>query len=152
MNRLRLAVVSALVTVSVAGCGSDTGSTDKQSDSQQITAVAKQYETALRDGDWERACDSLSRRANAEVASAAVPLGAKGSGCAAAFAAIDKVPGNDLQRIDPDKARVADIKINGDRATAKVTPTFDNSDPAARFVREGGDWKIDTDPPDKSSG
>jgi hypothetical protein len=152
VNRLRAAVVSMLVIVSVTGCGSDEGSTDKPSDAQQITAVAKQFETALRSGDWQRACDSLSRRANREVASAAGPLGAKGSGCAAAFAAIDKVPRSDLRRLDPDKVRVADIKIHGDRATANVTPRVDNSDPAARFAREGGDWKVDTDPPDKSSG
>jgi hypothetical protein len=144
--------VSALVTVSVAGCGSDKGSADKPSDAQQITAVAKQFATALRAGDWKRACDTLSKRANAELASAARPLGAKSSGCAAAFAAIDKVPGDDLRKLDPAKLRVSDLKVHGDRATGNVTPTVDHEDPASRFAREGGDWKLDTDPPDKSSG
>jgi hypothetical protein len=41
---------------------------------------------------------------------------------------------------------LCDIKITGNRATAKVTPTFEGDDPTVRYVGANDDWKLDAVP------
>ena len=136
--RQRSLILVWLVVATFIGCGKD-------SDVAQITDLSKQLASDARDKDWKGVCDALSAKARAQITIGGVFLG--GGDCAevvARLAALDDDP-EGFGTTGGDDVKVSKVKVTGDRATADVTPTFDDEDPTTRFVREDGEWKVDAD-------
>ena len=134
----RSLILVLLVVATFTGCGKD-------SDVAQITDLSKQLASDARDKDWKGVCEALSAKARAQITIGGVFLG--GGDCAevvARLAALDDDP-EGFGTAGGDDVKVSNVKVTGDRATADVTPTFDDEDPTTRFVREDGEWKVDAD-------
>jgi hypothetical protein len=132
----RIGVTVLVAAASFTGCGEESGS-------DPITEVTRQLAADAKAGDWKRACDAMSARARAEFAAVGAELGVKGCADAIArVAALDDSP-EILGKVDGEDVKVSNVKITGDRATAKVLPSFDDTDPVAHYVRENGAWKLD---------
>jgi hypothetical protein len=136
MQPLRSFILAFLLVVvaSSAGCGGG-----HEGDAEQITGLTKQVAADARQKDWKGVCDAMSAKARASVMAGGEFVGARD--CAAIigrFYALDDSP----EELSGD-VKVSNVKVTGDRATADVTPTFAGQDPTLRYVREGGEWKVD---------
>jgi hypothetical protein len=132
--RLNRLLPIALVPLVLAGCGDP----EHNSDEAKIGDVTRHFFTALRDEDWDIACRDLSYAAQGKL----VAWGAQqkiGEDCGAALEAGLGSLG-DLSQVDIDKIHIDDVDVDGDRATAKVSPN--RSDERVPYVREGGEWLI----------
>ncbi len=137
-SRLLSALVVVIVAAALPGCGEETAG-------DAIIDVTRQFAADAKAGDWNGACGALSARARAEMAAGGAVVG--GKGCAEVLsraAALDDSP-EVLGKVDGDDVKISDIKIAGDRATAEVLPVFDDGEPTTRYVREDGEWKLDTE-------
>jgi hypothetical protein len=134
-----------VLVVAFAGCGGgDDNSTTTGTPSEQITAVAKNYVGDIHDKKWKDVCNAFSKAAMAQVNTLVQSLQAPG--CPEALATTLSQPGNNaLEKADKNSVKVTNVKVNGDHATAIVTPSADK-DPTTYFVNENGVWKIDADP------
>jgi hypothetical protein len=142
MCRLFEAVLVIVFGTAVVACGGS------ESDAEQIEEVSKDLAAAVRDKDWPEACDLLSTKAKAQLEVAGALLG--GGDCPEIIDKAVALGDGERSSPDPDRIRVAEIKIKNDRATARVTPSTDG-DPLTRYVKEDGDWKIDADLDQSSS-
>lgn len=117
----------------------------ERSADDEITKVTKQFAADAEDKDWKSVCDAMSADAEAEVVAVAETLG--GGDCAAVIArlyALDDHP-EMLPTSGGEGVTVSDVKVSGDRATAKVEPAFPGDNPRVHYVRENGAWKLDAD-------
>lgn len=133
MRPSSIAGAIAVVAVAIAGCGG--GGAGKQTDAQQIQAVYSSFAKALRDHDGGAACRTTTVQARAGMMVAAAFLGSKPDSCAAAAEAI----ANEADPADLRNAKLTDIRVHGDRATA-----HDGAD-TEQFRRVAGRWLIDND-------
>jgi hypothetical protein len=123
-----------VAAASPAGCG---GGND--GDAEQITDLTEQFAADARAHHWKAVCDAMSAKAKASITAGGGLVGA--GDCAAIIGrlyALDDSP----EALSAD-VRVSNIDVTGDRATARVTPTFPGEDPTLRYVREDGAWKLD---------
>jgi hypothetical protein len=121
----------ALVPLVLAGCGDP----EHNSDEAKIGDVTRHFFTALRDEDWDIACRDLSYAAQGKL----VAWGAEqelGEDCGAVLEASL----GDLSHVDVDTIHIDDLDVDGDHATAKVSPNA--SGERVPYVREGGKWLI----------
>jgi hypothetical protein len=137
--------VSALAAASIiaalfAGCG---GGDDKPNDP---AGVAKQYVADVSNKDWKGACKAFSKAALAQVTILQNTIQAPD--CATTLKTALTQPGNTLKKVDAGSVTVTKLKVNGDKATADVSPSVDKN-PTTYLVKEGGQWKIDADPAPK---
>jgi hypothetical protein len=113
---------------------------------EDITKVTKQLAADAENKDWKGVCRAMSAKAKAEIADVGATLG--GGDCAAVMArlyALDDSP-EILPTSGGADVAVSDVKVNADRATAKVSPAFPGDNPRVHYVRENGAWKLDADP------
>ncbi len=116
-----------------------------KSDEEQITSAARQFAADIRENDWKGVCDSFSKKAQAQVATAAAAAGIPDCPTFIERAFSANAGFNNLADVKPDDVKVTKITIKGDTATAEVVPSNDQ-DPTTYFAYEGGKWKIDGDP------
>jgi hypothetical protein len=124
--RRSVVLVAGLAMVAASGCGAS-------SDEDEARDVVRQYAEAIADGDEGKVCDTLSKdskngfdRAKTTCEDAYKNFGRFLSG----------KQKDELKNVDPE------VKVNGDRATAKVAePPLEG---ALRLKREDGEWKIST--------
>jgi hypothetical protein len=135
--RPRSAVLAAAVAAAaVAGCApsttSSSNSTSKfRGDQRQAAQTIEDLEAAANDGNETKICNELLSRALAgRLAShgASCPVATKGA----------------VKDADSVGMTVEQVRINGDRATARVKLERGDKDRFAniQLVREGGRWKI----------
>jgi hypothetical protein len=135
--RPRSAVLAAAVAAAaVAGCApsttSSSNSTSKfRGDQRQAAQTIEDLEAAANDGKETKICNELLSRALAgRLAShgASCPVATKGA----------------VKDADSVGMTVEQVRINGDRATARVKLERGDKDRFAniQLVREGGRWKI----------
>jgi hypothetical protein len=109
---------------------------------------------ALRTQDWPKFCDSIGKQSADQIAASGKALKAKGNTCADAAEAIGKTPqGKQVFTATADqldsalnrlvKGKLDKITINGDKATATVTPKQPNDQPVT-FEKIDGSWRIAT--------
>lgn len=105
---------------------------------------------AISAGDWAKFCDAIGPDAAAQIAksgkgascaSAAATVGATPAG-KQAFAAIAKQLEDSLGKVT--KGELQDIKIDGDKATAKLSTEGSGGKPV-NFEKVDGGWKIAAD-------
>lgn len=153
--RLLPAAAAALLALGAAACGdsgddnagvgdgasqSATG-TGSGSDEQHARATVESLYTAIRDGNAEGVCATMTAPAQKQVAQGAIGTG-EGSTCADGFQrfldAADRAGGLDLTL----KAKVGRVKVNGDKAVARVT--FGKARAGnIPLVKVGDEWKLD---------
>jgi copper chaperone CopZ len=137
-RRLRTALLAAALAVAaaVAGCAPQQSSTsDKVSqftgDQRAAAQAVEDLESAAQDGDEAKLCTQVLARAFAGR------IGASGGGCTNAVHAAIK----DTDSID---MTVESVRVNGDRATARVKFETGKTDRRGNvsLVREGGRWRV----------
>ncbi len=85
MNALRMVAVAAVMTATLAGCGS--------SRDADVERLAGQFETALQGSDGERVCELLSDEAQKELQDAS------GRACDVAVLESGLSPGGEIKRV-----------------------------------------------------
>jgi len=132
----RLALVACACTVFVAGCGG-------ASQEDEVKQAFDDYTQAVKDKDGEKLCDSIASPELAEMSSderaKEIDL------CKDEFSAGDFGDASD----ELDDTELAEIAVDGDRATAQVTATVNAKQETSkqetsklRFLKVDGDWKV----------
>lgn len=133
MRCILVAAASLLTALALAACGSGGGSGSSSSgDQAQITTVIRTSVTSTDPAD----CTRLETQAYLNQIHFT-------RGPAAVQACRQSAPDT---RDHPDSTRVANIKVDGDNATADVTfhgGGFDGSTLSVALVKDGGQWKLD---------
>lgn len=144
MRCLLAALTGMGFAVAIAGCGGTT-----VSDTERVTQAIHAYLQAQVAGDGQRACSQLSSSGQRQLVTLTSKM-AKGLAgnrlsCEEAVGLIRGVAGTPLLRA-LSRARVANVKINGQRASADVV----DGKPMARehvlLEKIGSAWKITSVP------
>jgi hypothetical protein len=141
MSRLILLVG---VAVLLAGCG---GGGSAPSPSEQVTTTLKNYLHLQAQGEPAQACALLTadgqRRLTAFIADKAksTPLAVKSMSCEQAIGLVRLVAGTDLLAA-MDAAKVENVRVSGDEATADIVGTGDIGRRVVKLSRVGEAWKI----------
>jgi hypothetical protein len=139
---LVLSLSAALVLASCGGSDDSGQDTVERggSERQQARAAVDRLYDAMKQGDADGVCAQLSTRARKQIASGG--LGSTAASCEASFQrfldAAEKSGGLDLTL----EAEVQTVRVDGDKATAKVTFGKDMRGDIP-LVKEGGEWKLE---------
>jgi copper chaperone CopZ len=133
----RALVAAALAAAALAaGCApQQSSSSDKVSqfrgDQRAVAQAVEDLESAAQDGNEAKLCTQVLARSFADR------IGAAGGGCTNAVKAAIK----DTDSID---MTVQSVRVNGDRATARVKFETGKNDRRGNvtLVREGGRWRV----------
>lgn len=147
-------LATALLALGAGGCGDSDdddggGAGQKGSqaanaaggDEQRAQATVESLYTSIREGDAEGVCATMTEPAQRQVAQGAIGTG-KGGTCAEGFQrfldAADRAGGLNLTL----KAKVERVKVDGDKAVARVT--FGKARAGdIPLVKVDGEWKLD---------
>jgi hypothetical protein len=130
--RLTAAFACLAVLLPIGACG---GGSDEKKD--VANAVHNIY-NGLATKDADKVCGSLSKKGKERVVRATGRPGRRAS-CEAVFRLGFRFSGKAFSGAD--RAKVTQVKIDGDRAIATVELRHDTGDVA--LVKEGGDWKLE---------
>ena len=108
----------AVFVLGASGCGGG--------DEKQVEEALMSYASALRDRDFDRACDALSERTREQIESG-------GGGCPANVEKAASRTGREL--LDPE---IETVEIDGDTARVELK----GAETPAVLVKEEGDWKV----------
>jgi Domain of unknown function (DUF4878) len=126
--RVRILLVVGALTL--AACGG--GSSPERSDADRVRDTLGAFGEASAKHDYRRVCAELLAKPVIDSVRRA------GLSCESAMKSA-------LEGVQAPKIEVREVKITGDRASAKVHTTAANqpaSDDTVALVKEGGDWKI----------
>jgi ketosteroid isomerase-like protein len=151
-TRLLALAATVLLALGAVACGDsddDDGGGASQSssadgggsDEQQARATVESLYTAMRESDAEGVCATMTGPAQKQVAQGAIGTG-KGGTCADGFQrfldAAERAGGLSLTL----KAKVESVKVNGDKAVARVT--FGKARAGnIPLVKVDDEWKLD---------
>lgn len=150
-RRLLVLAATALLAFGVAACGDsddDDGGAGQGaaaggggSDEQQARATVESLYAAIREGDAEGVCETMTAPAQKQVAQGAIGTGGGGT-CADGFQrfldAAERAGGLNLTL----KAKVGRVKVEGDKAVARVT--FGKARAGdIPLVKVDDEWKLD---------
>jgi hypothetical protein len=128
---------TALAALAVAGCGGGGGD-----EATAVRSTVQRYVDAFVNGDGAKACSLMTARTRRTFVNDSKPL-THTDDCATATGSVRAAAGqkaiDDLRR-----ARISAVKVNGDRATARLTAGAGQS--VATLSKEGGDWKVSSAP------
>ena len=127
MRRLSIALAAVLATA-VAGCGTATSSEqDFEGDEADVAQVVEDLEESATEDAPRRVCTALL---------ATTVTRELGSGCTQA---VERA----FDDADSPALSVADVRITGDRARARIkTGRDEDAEEFLELVRESGDWRI----------
>ena len=125
---MRAALLAALL-LPLAGCAAQTSGGGKfTGQAQQVAQVVSDLSAAGRAGNSAKICNDILAKELVQQ------LRAAGGDCQSEMkSAIQDATDYDLQ--------VANVKVNGNRATAQVRQGKDGKVSTFTFVKEGGDWR-----------
>jgi len=133
-TKLRPFGLSILAAAALAGAGC--GESEAESAKSDVESAVKEYATALKDKDYDKACDSITDASRKLVESQG---GGQGGGkCpeilkqAADAGQIGDIP-------DEEDVEFSSVKVTGDEATVKIK----GGDQPAKLKKEGDEWKFD---------
>jgi len=139
-----------LVAVSLAGlmlgaCGSSHRASHGATDEQQIGQVVRSYLSAQTQGDGQTACSLLTpggqRQLEALVVKRANGLITAQPSCADAVSLVHSFAGSKLLNA-LSTARVGQVKVNGDNATAQVADGAVFTPQTVSLAKVGTAWRI----------
>jgi hypothetical protein len=132
----RLAVlVSLLCVAGAAACG---GGGDDNADARK---AAQGYVSTLGKRDGAGTCALMTKTLQQQFTAAVVRSDArfKGRSCPQIMqAALDTIPPDQLRNFS--RAKIADLKLDGDAGTFRYTLGTINVD--GKVAKEGGEWKV----------
>jgi hypothetical protein len=141
----RLAVfVSLLCVAGAAACGGSDSSADARK-------AAQSYVSTLGKRDGAGTCALMTKPLQQQFTAAVVRSDArfKGRTCPQIMqAALDTIPPDQLR--DFSRAKIADLKLDGDSGTFRYTLGRINVD--GKVAKENGDWKVSCCVPGSGSG
>ncbi len=132
--------MALVLALGAMACGSDDGNGGGGDDRAEARATVESLYASIREGDAAGVCSTLTEPAQEQIAAGG--LGAKKQSCTDAFQAFldqaDKAGGLNLTL----KAKVESVKVDGDKAVAKVS--FGKG-PSGEIplVKNGDEWKLD---------
>lgn len=138
--------VACLLAIIAVGCGAThKSSTTQPSDRARVETVLHSYLRAQSQGDGTAACALLTPAAQKQLIGLVVKAG-KGlvpgtASCSDAVALVRAVAGTQLLSA-LQNARVAQIRVSGATATARVLDGAAFKPQQVRFEEAGGSWKI----------
>jgi hypothetical protein len=138
-----LSAVVTLVAVLVAGCGGSSGPSDKQ----QIETVLTTYYKAFAGGDSATACNQLTTETLALL-----ERQSRGQKCSAVLDAALKRPDYAVIAAKLDGAKVTQVTIAADKATAAIVVPgvpgagAQGARTTVPLKKESGSWKIASAP------
>jgi ketosteroid isomerase-like protein len=150
--RLLALAATVLLALGAVACGdsdddgdgggaSQSSAASGGSDEQQARATVESLYAAMRDGDAEGVCATMTDPAQKQVAQGAIGTG-KASTCAEGFQhfldAAERAGGLNLTL----KAKVQNVKVNGDKAVARVTFGKQRAGNVP-LVKVDDEWKLD---------
>ena len=128
----RAAVVAVAAALAIAGCG---GGND---DAAHVRKAVQAYVDAFVRGDDARTCSLMTARTREQFVRGVRPL-AHTDDCATATRAVRAAAG--AKAVDALRnARISDVKVDGDSASARLTASSGQS--IATLRKEGGEWKV----------
>ncbi|HEX8073739.1 MAG TPA: DUF4878 domain-containing protein [Thermoleophilaceae bacterium] len=131
MTRARaIAVPAAIAALALGGCGGG--------ESDDAKSALQDYVDAFAKGDGDRACSLLTKSTRDTFAARVAPI-TKSKDCATSIDKLSKQAGPELLGALKD-AKVSDVKVDGDRATAKLKSG--SSTTTTQLRKEDGDWKV----------
>ncbi len=122
-----LVLVLALLAAAVGACG-------QESEEDKAKSTVEDYLKAVTDGDGGAACELVSARTKKRIERG-------GRSCATTISSLDSGSGKAVLA-QFKKAKVENVKVNGDTATASIR-VAGLSQPA-KLRKQGGDWKLDS--------
>ncbi len=131
MIDVRKGVLPAVVCVAVAlaGCGS--------SEEEKVAQALHTAVEGLVEQDGNKACAVVSSQARRE----AERLG-RGQGCVQAIPQLGRVPSFKRLLSNFRDSKVTDVRIDGDRATARVVSDSGESAKPTKLHKEDGEWRL----------
>jgi hypothetical protein len=146
-SRIVAAAAAVLLLAGVTGCGG--GATGVSADAAAVRRTFTDYDAALVRSDYTTACTLLTRSVQQEIVTAAASLGGKtcpeamGKALGTLTPAVRKLVVDSLGT-----ARISNVRVTGDRATALLTVTVNGAATTKTYTatREGGGWKVDQGP------
>ena|SRR5919197_5760593 len=133
MRRAAALACMLALAVAAAACGGDeTGDARK---------AAQAYVTTLGKRDGAGTCERMTKDLQKQFTAAVVKADRsfQGRSCPQVMqAALDTIPADQLRQFA--RARISDLKLEGDKGTFRYTLGKINVD--GRVAKEGGDWKV----------
>jgi hypothetical protein len=138
-SRICLAAICATIALTSCGGGSGDGR-----DEAAVKGTVNGLYDAFAAKDARKVCASLTRARQREIESQA-RVGGRGRGsCARTLSFALAFLGDQLKRLK--SAKVTDVRLDGDKATATVEYRGKKGD--LGLSKQGGDWKVsDFEPP-----
>jgi hypothetical protein len=130
MRRALVLAVAAAIALPIAACG---GQDD------EVEQAVDTYIDAVQDANAGQACDQLTKSAQESIERT---LGESGQSCDEAYMTFLSIGGDQPGPLE--NARIKNVKVDGDSATANVD--VDGQNLALQLTKEDGDWKIENPP------
>jgi hypothetical protein len=125
--RLSCLAVFAFAALAGAGCG--------ESEEEKVQTAVKDYAAALRDKDFDKACEGLSERSRKQVEQAGAQAGGD---CPAILKQVADT--GSLGGIPkPDDVEFESVEVDGDTAAVEIK----GGDAPAQLRKQDGEWKFD---------
>ena len=126
--RALLAVVGGLVLgLGASACGGE-------SDEDKAKGAVEDYLAAVTDGDGDKACGLVTEQTRKNIERG-------GRSCPETISSLNKGPGKQILKAF-ENAKVEDVKVNGERATANIVVR--GLKQPTQLRKEKGDWKLDS--------
>ena len=126
----RATTILATVALALAGCGG--GGED------DVESTLKSYLGSFAGGDGSKACDLMTTKTRRAFVDR-VQLLTKTKDCGKSIVAIRKQAGTTVVQALK-KTKISEIKVDGDRASAKLTSGVNTS--RAVLQKEDGEWHV----------
>ncbi len=133
VTKIRPFGLSILAVAALAGAGC--GESDAESAKSEVESAVKEYATALKDKDYDKACDSITVASRKLVES----QGGEGGGKCPAILKQVADAGQIGDIPDEEKIKFSSVKVTGNNATVKI----EGGDQPAKLKKEGDEWKFD---------
>jgi ketosteroid isomerase-like protein len=127
----------AALAVAAGACGQDEG------EASAVRAAAREYFAALAQGDARRACELLTDDVRKQFVARVAAI-TSAPDCESALQTLLKGRGGNLVKRVARVARIGDVKVDGDTATAKLSSNAQEVD--VRLRRQDGAWRVDEPP------
>ena len=130
MSRARAILAPTALALALAACG---GSAE-----EDVESTLDSYLKSFARGDGARSCELMTEQTRRQFVDR-VKLVTKTSDCGRSINAIRKQAGSTVMQA-LEKTEITEIKVDGDRASAKLTSGANTS--RAQLRKEDGEWRV----------
>jgi hypothetical protein len=131
-SRMLCCAAALAVAASLGACGSNNKEKDR------VKAAVESFNASLSDGDTGKFCSALTNKLRRSVTRGSGGQQRGGQTCEQVMRVVFVVYGNALK--DTNKAKVADVQVSGNKATASVA--YKKRKAPLGLAKEAGEWRI----------